>query len=64
MYDMPGLTYQGSLDAFWNEAVNHVPDQKLYQRFKDHLIAKTQLNGNFYRPLKVPGSKTGLVWGK
>lgn len=64
MYNMPGLTFQGSLDAFWAAGPNDPPDHKLYHRFKDHLIARTQLNGNFYRPLKVPGSKTGLVWGK
>lgn len=65
MYDIPGLTFQGSLDTFWTEGIHHPPDQKLYRRFKNHLIARTQLNGNFYRPLRgVEGSRTGLVWSR
>jgi capsular polysaccharide export protein len=64
IYDIPGLTFQGSLDAFWTDGLQHPPVQDLYKRFRDHLIARTQLNGNFYRPLRLPGSQTGLVWCK
>lgn len=62
MYDIPGLTYQGTLDDFWHEGVRYPPDAVLFQNFRDHLIAHTQLNGNFYRPLRLPNSKAGLVW--
>lgn len=62
LYDMPGLTFQGSLDAFWTQGAQHPPERGLYLRFRAHLIARTQLNGNFYRPLRLPGSRAGLVW--
>jgi capsular polysaccharide export protein len=64
MYDMPGLTFQGSLDDFWVSGLSQPPDRDLYTRFKQHLIAQTQLNGNFYRPLNTPNTKTGLIWNK
>lgn len=64
LYDMHGLTYQGRLDDFWAAAPRSKPDATLYRRFRHHLIAKTQLNGSFYKPLAVPGSVGGLVWGR
>ena len=63
LYDLPGLTYQGSLDDFWRDAAHSKPDRHLYKRFKNHLVAQTQLNGSFYKPLKLSGSHAGLVWG-
>lgn len=62
LYDIPGLTYQGTLDQFWSAAPNAKPDVYLYRRFKDHLIVKTQLNGSFYKPIEQAGSCSGLVW--
>ena len=62
VYDMPGLTFQGSLDQFWGEARDHAPDRDLYERFRAELIATTQINGNFYRRLDPAASATGLLW--
>lgn len=62
LYDMPGLTYQGELDEFWRDAPTARPDAELYRRFRDGLISKTQLNGSFYKPLKVPEAVAGLIW--
>jgi capsular polysaccharide export protein len=62
MYDIAGLTYQNGLDQFWQAAPNAKPNNALYLRFKDHLVAKTQLNGSFYKPLKLLGSYSGLIW--
>jgi len=62
IYDLPGLTYQGSLDAFWRAAPQAKPNRALYQRFRDRVVAQTQLNGSFYKPMKLRGSATGLVW--
>jgi capsular polysaccharide export protein len=62
LYDMSGLTYQGSLDDFWSDAPRHKPDEALYRRFRSHLVAATQLNGSFYRPLQGLQSATGVVW--
>lgn len=61
LYDMLGLSYQGSLDNFWNEAENYSINDALYQHFRNYLIEHTQLNGNFYRRLKVSQSHTGLI---
>lgn len=46
IYDIPGLTFRGSLDAFWTEATP--PDAALFNAFRRVLIHKTQLNGNLY----------------
>ncbi|MFD2264581.1 capsule biosynthesis protein [Lacibacterium aquatile] len=46
IYNMPGLTYQGSLDSFWLEGER--ADQNLYKAFRRVIAAQTQLNGNFY----------------
>lgn len=64
LYDIPGLTYQDALNKFWRAAPQAKPDPALYQCFRDYLIAQTQLNGSFYKPLKLAGSFTGLVWGE
>jgi capsule polysaccharide modification protein KpsS len=48
VYDIPGLTHQGSLDDFWN-APGSV-DAQLYRKFEWWVRANTQLNGS--------------VWGK
>lgn len=57
VYDMEGLTFQGSLDNFWKAAPTSVPDRDLYLRFRSYLIEHTQLNGSFYRQLGNPGSE-------
>lgn len=62
MYDKPGLTYQGSLDAFWQDAPRHPPDADLCQRYVRHLIHKTQINGSFYKALKHTQARAGLIW--
>jgi capsular polysaccharide export protein len=48
VYDIPGLTYQGSLDEFWRQAESSGPDAELLRRFRAHLVAHTQINGSFY----------------
>lgn len=63
MYDIPGLSYQGTLDQFWLAAPKAKPNSGLYNRFRNHLISKTQLNGSFYKPLGLKGAGTGLIWG-
>jgi capsular polysaccharide export protein len=45
-YDMPGLTFQGSLDAFWTNGV--APDAALYRDYKRVVLALTQVNGGFF----------------
>jgi capsular polysaccharide export protein len=45
-YNVPGLLFQGGLASFW-QAPGAV-DEDLYQRFRQHLVANTQLNASFY----------------
>ncbi len=49
LYDLPELTFQGKLDAFWQQAPQSPPDAELYWRFRGYLVRTTQLNGSFYR---------------
>lgn len=46
IYDMPGLTFQGSLDQFWRCAEQ--PDAQLFSAFRNTVIHTTQVNGGFY----------------
>ena len=62
LYDMPGLTYQGSLDKFWKEAQSHIINQSLLKKFMNYLITHTQINGSFYKRVKVPDSHAGVCW--
>jgi capsular polysaccharide export protein len=62
IYDMPGLTFQGTLDQFWRSAEKHKPNKVLYRRFRARLIAETQVNGSFYRSLPGKNAFAGLNW--
>ena len=46
IYNFPGLTFQGPLDAFWREGT--APDGELFRRFRNTVIHTTQVNGGFY----------------
>lgn len=46
IFDMAGLTHQGTLDDFWKNP--GTINKKLHHRFRDYLIEHTQVNGNFY----------------
>jgi capsular polysaccharide export protein len=56
IYDMPGLTFQGPLDAFWIEAEK--PDPELYAAFRRLLIHWSQVNGSFF---SAEGIKSGIA---
>lgn len=43
---MAGLTFQGSLNDFWQE--RRPPDPELYRCFRNTVIHATQINGGFY----------------
>ncbi len=49
LYNIDGITYQGSLDSFWT--TDFKPNLKLFHSFRNYIIAKSQLNQNFYKPL-------------
>jgi capsular polysaccharide export protein len=46
IYNLPGLTYQGHLDAFWQDSVR--PDAALFRHFRNTVIHATQVNGGFF----------------
>lgn len=46
IYDVPGLTFQGPLDRFWNEAAP--PDMQLCNAFMRALAATIQVRGSYY----------------
>ncbi|TVQ72668.1 MAG: SDR family NAD(P)-dependent oxidoreductase, partial [Oceanospirillales bacterium] len=48
LFNLPGLTFQGSLDQFWTQSTP--PDQQLYLSYRHVLIQNTQINGDFYSP--------------
>lgn len=62
IYDMPGLTFRGSLDEFWVAAPGCKPERRLFERFRNRLIAETQLNGSFYKRIGAAGTHSGLVY--
>jgi capsular polysaccharide export protein len=64
IYNKPGLTYQGSLDEFWQECGSHRPEHHRVQTFRNMLIHRTQANGSFYRRLPGVNNDTGVVWDR
>lgn len=66
IYDMPGLCHQGELDAFWKETQDHPPDIKQLRRFVAYLIARSQLEGSFYKADRRSTATTSwraIDWG-
>ncbi len=62
IYDMKGLTFQGSLNQFWRRAKHSRPNRNLLERFVSYLVLHTQINGSFYKKLESIGTATGLRW--
>lgn len=46
LYNMPGLTFQNGLDAFWEQG--RKPKGSLVRDFRDVVIYHAQINGGFY----------------
>lgn len=46
IYDIAGLSYEGSLDQFWCDLQR--PNMNLFHHFRNVVIHATQLNGGFY----------------
>ncbi len=62
IYDIAGLTFQGSLEDFWHNADTFTVDRDLYNRFKGYVINNKQINGNFYGRLKDSKLESGILW--
>lgn len=46
VYNLPGLTFQGMLDEFWQTPVP--PDAEFFRCFRSVVMKATQINGGFY----------------
>ena len=64
IYRIDGLTATGTLDQFWMRAQSFPVHGTLYRNFRHQLIHRTQLNGNFYRRLNIPGTLSGINWAR
>lgn len=60
VYDMPGLTFQGTLPEFLADP--GTTDRRLYHAFRRYLLHVNQINGSFYRRLPRHGPGLGARW--
>jgi capsular polysaccharide export protein len=58
IYDMEGLTFQGSLDAFWNSSM--APDTLAVEKFVGYLKSYSQVNGAIYAPKGIKLASNAL----
>lgn len=58
VYDIPGLTFQGSLGEFFQRPGS--VDGELFARFCDWLYEHNQIGGSFYKRLEAYGTPSGL----
>lgn len=58
-FDFDGLTDQQALDDFWTAP--QAPDTALFTRFRAHVIAQSQVNGNFHEPRAIGRTAHGVA---
>ena len=58
-FDFDGLTDQQSMDGFWTAP--QAPDPDLFVRFRAHVIARSQINGNYHEPRALVPTAQGLA---
>lgn len=51
LFDIEGLCHQGGLDSFWRQPAP--VDDNLYQRWRNMVARRSQVNGNFYTRLGI-----------
>ncbi|MCL4126145.1 UNVERIFIED_CONTAM: hypothetical protein GTU68_052077 [Idotea baltica] len=61
IYNLPGITFQSSLKAFWRKSGD--VDKATFARLRNFLVKQNQLNGNMYKPMSKE-SDSGLVWSE
>jgi len=61
IYNLPGITSQVSLKAFWRKSGK--VNQENFKQLRDYLVSANQLNGNMYQTM-AEDSETGLVWSE
>ncbi|MCA9616557.1 MAG: hypothetical protein KC586_27555, partial [Myxococcales bacterium] len=60
VYDLPGLTHQGTLEEFLADPGSF--DSDLYDAYRRYLLHASQANGNFYRRTHEDAGPTGIRW--
>lgn len=58
-FDFEGLTDQKPLEMFWKQPIP--ADPALFKRFRAHVIAKAQINGNFHEPRAIKRTAQALA---
>ncbi|WOB79297.1 capsular biosynthesis protein [Brevundimonas nasdae] len=58
-FDFEGLTDQKPLDEFWSAP--EAPDSDLFTRFRAHVIAQSQVNGNYHEPHAILPTANGIA---
>lgn len=58
-FDFEGLTDQKPLDDFWRAP--EAPDSDLFTRFRAHVIAQSQVNGNYHEPHAIVPTANGIA---
>lgn len=61
-YAKEGLTYQGSLDDFWNDP--KPVDMAAYRRFRNYLVRVSQINSSFYADSTLGETAGAKPWHK
>jgi len=59
IYNLPGMTFQASLKAFWRNS--GVVDREKFNHLRNYLVVENQLNGNMYKVMDKD-SVSGLIW--
>lgn len=59
IYNMCGLTWQGTLDDFWLNG--EPPSEVLYHAFLSYVMHHTQINGDFYTRTGITMAIAGAV---
>lgn len=59
IYDMPGLTFQGTLDDFWSQGT--APDAATFDAFRRVVASRTQVNGGFYSRMGLDLAVDGVM---
>ena len=58
-FDFDGMTDQKPLDDFWSDPT--APDTDLFVRFRAHVIARSQVNGNYHEPRSMQPTALALA---
>lgn len=60
IYSLSGITFQGSLDAFWSDSGK--VSKRAYNQLRQYLVERNQINGSLYKPFQGVSNAAGLVW--